>query len=478
MRFSFDDPRLTIAGRRCNGLLRSPPKPVNAQDVLRTANSGGVELVRFIYCDFSGVQRGKITAVDDLANRLNHGINLTRAQMAFTLLDTVVPIEGMEPVGELRMVPDPDTFTVLPWMPAHASMCCDLVDKDGGRYDACPRTFLKDVIAQAAQRGLRIEAAFEPEFYLGVRNAQTNRWQPADTAGIYAETGFDLQANFLTDATRAVRAMGMMPEMVYHEGGPGQQEISIHHAAALRAADNQMKLRNAVRGVALQHGYYASFAPKPFPWTFGSGAHVHLSVWDEASNQNLMYDRAAPEGFSDLGRHFVGGILKHLQGLIALTCPSFNSYRRLQARSWSTAYTCWGFDNRQAAVRAASPFWGREAQTMNIEIKAVDGSSNPYLALGGIIAAGLEGIEQSTDPGEALPVDPSDLTDEEREQRGIRPVPSSLRAAIGEFATDPLFKARMPELMWRAYQQVKLAECEGFEGQDEEYEIERHFYAF
>jgi glutamine synthetase len=352
------------------------------------------------------------------------------------------------------------------------------VDKDGSRYGACPRTFLKDMIARAAERGLRIQAAFEPEFYLGVRNAQTGKWQPADTSGIYAEIGLDLQATFLTDITRTLRAMGMQPEMVIHEGGPGQEEISIHHAPALRAADNQTKLRNAVRGVALQHGYYASFAPKPFPWTFGSGAHVHLSVWDEASNRNLMYDPNAEEAFSDLGRHFVGGILKHLSGLIALTCPSFNSYRRLQARSWSTAYSCWGYDNRQAAVRAASPFWGREAETSNIEIKAVDGSSNPYLALGGIIAAGLDGLDNAIDPGQPLPVDPSDLSETELERRGIHPVPSSLRAAIGEFANDPLFKSSMPELMWRAYQQVKLAECDGFEAADEEFEIERHFYAF
>ena len=451
---------------------------MDAQDVLNTCRGGDVELIRFIYSDFSGAQRGKVASVDDLPNRLNHGINMTRANMAFTLLNTVAPVVGMDAVGELRLVPDPNTLTILPWLPSQASMCCDLVDKDGGRYDACPRTFLKDQIAHAAERGLRIQAAFEPEFYLGVRNPQTGRWQPADQAGVYAETGLDLQAKFLTDMTRALRAMGMLPEMLITEAGPAQEEISIHHAEALRAADNQIKLRSAVRGVALQHGYYASFAPKPFPWTFGSGAHVHMSAWDTATNRNLMYDRNAEEGFSDLGRHFVGGILKHLAGLIALTCPSFNSYRRLQPRSWSTAYKCWGYDNRQAAVRAASPFWGREAETSNIEIKAVDGSSNPYLALAGIIAAGLDGLEQSIDPGEALGVDPADLSDAERERRGITAVPSSLRAAIDEFAADPLFKTTMPQLMWRAYQVVKLTECDGFEAADEEFEIEQHFYAF
>jgi glutamine synthetase len=448
------------------------------QGVLNECRASGVELVRFIYCDFSGVQRGKITAIDDLANRLSHGINVTKAQLAVTLLDTVVGIEGMEPVGELRLLPDPETFSVLPWLPGHASLCADLVEKNGERYAACPRSWLKDMAARAAERGFRIQAAFEPEFYLGRKNQETGRWEPADSAGIYAETGFDLQGAFLTDVTRTLRAMGMMPEMVYHEGGPGQQEISIRHSPALHAADNQIKLRNAVRGVALQHGYYASFAPKPFPWTFGSGAHVHLSVWDAASDRNLMYDPEAEETFSQLGRYFVGGVLRHLPAMIALTCPSFNSYRRLQPRSWSTSAICWGYDNRQAAVRAASPFWGREAQTANIEIKAVDGSSNPYLALGAIIAAGLDGIEREIDPGEPLPVDPADLSEHERERRGIRDVPSSLRAAVAELAGDPLYKARMPDLLWRGYQQVKLAECDGFDEHDEDFEIDRHFYAF
>ena len=459
-----------------HGWYRKPR--VNAQDVVSACRSDGVELIRFIYCDFTGVQRGKITSVDDLANRLSHGINLTRAQMAFTLLDTVVPIRGMEPVGELRMLPDPDTFSVLPWLPSHASMTCDLVEPNGQRYEACTRTWLKTILARAAERGFRIQAAFEPEFYLGRRDPHSGKWQPADTSGIYAENGFNVQGKFLADMTRTLRAMGMLPEMVYHEGGPGQQEISIRHAPALQAADNQMKLRNAVRGVALEHGLFASFAPKPFPWTFGSGAHVHLSVWDSTTDRNLMYDPAAEASFSQFGRHFVGGILKHLPALIALTCPSFNSYRRLQPRSWSTSVVCWGYDNRQAAVRAASPFWGREAQTSNIEIKAVDGSCNPYLALGAIVAAGLDGLEHETDPGAPLPVDPSDLSEDERTGLGITPVPSSLRAAVGEFVADSLYRDLMPELMWRAYPQVKLAECDGFEAADEEFEIDRHFYAF
>ena len=213
---------------------------VNPEDVLTACRSAGVDLVRFIYCDFAGVQRGKITAVDDLANRLRHGINMTRAQMAFTLLDTMVDVRGMEPVGEVRMIADPETFAVLPWLPSHASMVCDLVEPDGARYEACTRTWLKHMIERATERGVRIQAAFEPEFYLGSTNAQTGKWEPGRHHWHYAENGFNVQGRFLTDITRTLRAMGMVPEMVYHEGGPGQQEISIRHAPALRAADNQV----------------------------------------------------------------------------------------------------------------------------------------------------------------------------------------------------------------------------------------------
>jgi glutamine synthetase len=173
-----------------------------------------------------------------------------------------------------------------------------------------------------------------------------------------------------------------------------------------------------------------------------------------------MYDAGAEEQFSQMGRYFVGGLLQHMSALVALTCPSYNSYRRLQPRSWSTSDVVWGFDNRQAAVRAASPFWGREMETANIEIKASDSTSNPYIALAGMIAAGLDGIDNKIDPGEPTQVDPADYADGERERRGIRRVPTSLREAIGALKVDPLFKELMPELMWRAYQAVKLAECD------------------
>ena len=187
-------------------------------------------------------------------------------------------------------------------------MNCDLL-QNGERYGACPRTFLKDVIQRAADRGIRVQAAFEDEFYLCAAS-RDRQWEPADDSGIYHETGFDYQGTFHTTMVRTLRSMGMMPEMVYHEGGPGQQEISIHHEHALKAADNQMKLRNAVRGVASHRATAPALRPSCSP---GNGAHVHMSIWDMETNKNLMYDAGAEEQFSQMGRYFIGGLLKHMR---------------------------------------------------------------------------------------------------------------------------------------------------------------------
>jgi glutamine synthetase len=230
--------------------------------------------------------------------------------------------------------------------------------------------------------------------------------------------------------------------------------------------------------VALRHGLLASFAPKPFPDQIGSGCHLHISIWNREMTRNLLYAPSDPRGLSDLGRHFIGGILNHLPALLALTCPSYNSYRRLQPRAWSSAYTSWGLDNREAAVRVASPFWGREEQTYNIELKCVDGSANPYLALGGLIACGLDGIERSLSPGEPCEVDPASLGEEERQVRGIHRLPLSMGEALDYLAANRLLREAMGELMGRAYLKVRRAEAESFAVQDLDYEIRNHFYKF
>jgi len=444
--------------------------------IVTAARDAGVRVVRFLYCDHSGVTRGKAIHAAHLATKLREGLGLTRAQMAINLLEQLIPIEGMEPVGEIRLVPDPDSFSVLPWTHSSASLLCDQLDHDHRNWGACPRSYLKEIVARAEALGLSVEATFENEFYLA--REEDGVYVPFDRAPVYSSIGLDFSATVMDDILAALDRQGIVPEQAINEYGPGQQEISIRHAPAVRAADTQIKFRDTVRGVALQHGLLASFAPKPFPDAIGSGSHVHLSLWDRARRRNLLYDAGDPRGLSDTARRFIAGILRHLQALVALTCPSYNSYRRLQPHAWSSAFTAWGHDNREAAVRVASPFWGREEQTYNVELKAVDGSANPYIALGGLIACGLDGIERELDPGAPCEHDPALLSAAERERDGIRRLPTTMAGALDELENDQTLMNSMPELMRRSYLAIRRSEEAAFSGQDEEFEIRNHFYKF
>jgi glutamine synthetase len=332
------------------------------------------------------------------------------------------------------------------------------------------------MVARAESIGIAVEAAFENEFYLA--REVDNRYVPYDKAPCYSSIGLDLFAEVTDDTVAALERQGISVESVVNEYGPGQQEISIRHAAGVRAADNQIKFRDTVRGVALRHGLLASFAPKPFPEAIGSGSHIHVSLWDQRTGRNILYDERDPRGLSETGRHFIAGVVQHLPALLALTCPSYNSYRRLQPHAWSSAYTAWGFDNREAAVRVASPFWGREAQSYNIELKPVDGSVNPYIALGGLIASGLDGIEKQLVPGAPCEHDPATLSEAECERNGIRRLPTTMVEALDEFECDSVLYESMRELMRRAYVAIHRSEAAAFSVQDAEFEIRNHFYKF
>jgi len=374
-------------------------------------------------------------------------------------------------VGEVRLVPDPDTFAALPYAPGEARLLCDLRTLDGAPWDVCPRSFLKRMAARAAVQGIDVQAAFEYEFYLARQSDEG--YAPADDSPCFASDGMDRAGPVIGEIMDALEAQGMQVRQYYPELGPSQQELSIQHASLVTAADHQVAVRETARGVALRHGLVASFAPKPFPNQAGSGCHAHLSLWRDG--RNLMYDPAGELGLSPLGRSFVAGILAHLPALLAITCPSVNSYRRLAPNMWSSAYTCWGPDNREAAVRVASPFAGREEASTNVELKAVDGSANPYLALGAIVAAGLDGVERGLDPGEPVALNPNDLSDEERARRGIVRYPTTLAEAIANLEDDTVLCEALGQPLAHEFLAVRRAEWEDLGHVSVEKETAVHF---
>jgi glutamine synthetase len=444
--------------------------------VVHRAQEAGVKLVRFLYCDNSGIIRGKATTMSVLASRMADGVGLPTAMLAMNILDQQQVIQGLGSTGELRLIPDPESFVVLPYVPQSGALICDLYSIDQRPSPLCARNFLKRMRDRLADHDLTMRAAFEPEFSLARRD-ENGDYVPFDETLGLASTAMTQVANVATNLVVALESQGITVEHCSPEFGYGQHEMSIRHTDVLRAADNQIKVRETIRGVALQHSLFASLAPRPFLNQTGNGAHLHVSLWDDAG-RNLFFDRTTPHGLSLLARQFIAGVLCHLPALAGLTCPSVNSYRRLRPKAWCGVHTAWGIDNRETAVRVPSTYWSDIEGSTNIELKTCDNSCNPYLALGAFIAAGLDGIERGLDPGPPTADDPAMLSEDDRHERGVRRLPSVLDRALDYLEDNRLLIEALGEPLAHAYLAVRRSEVSFFAAQNDSYEILQHFHKF
>ena len=418
---------------------------------LARLDQAGVRWVRIVWCDHANVIRAKAAHRRLLDDGLPDGVGMTVAQQALPVMfDAVAPDSGLGPVGEVRLVPDWSTLAVLPWAAGHAQVMGDM-RLAAEPWEHCPREFLRLQVRRLAEAGLGARAAFENEFFL-LRRTPGGLVAADDT--VYAATGsMNLHQPFVAELTGALEALGLEPEFYYPESAPGQQEISMRHAEPLAAADRQVTYREAVRGVAARHGYVASFLPKVHEGAAGSGCHLNLSL--QRDGRSVTGDAAHATGLSSVARAFLAGVLDHLPGLAALTVPSCNSYRRLLPHFWAGAFVVWGHDNREAAVRVAR---GADGAVTRLELKTCDASANPYLALGALIAAGLDGIRRGLEPPPAVNVDPGHYTDDERRHLGIAALPRSLGEALDALAADKVLGEALGPARARAYLAVKRME--------------------
>jgi glutamine synthetase len=446
-------------------------------EIVSTAEQRGLQLVRFLYCDNGGVIRGKSTHVSALARRMQSGIGLVKGMQSFTSLDFLAPDATYGPVGEIRLVPDPDTFVVLPYAPRSGQMIANMVELDHTPWALDPRAFLQRMVAAAAQRDLAFDAAFENEFFLAYRSEDGNGYVPVDESLCFSAIGMESTEDVIQDIIEALTDQGLTVELSHPELGHGQQELSIRHAPAVRAADDQLTYRQTVRAVAAQHGMVASLAPKPWADQAGSGAHLHWSIWDAAHRTNRLAGDG-PDGISPLARNAIAGVLAHLPGLLALTTPSVNSFRRLQPHFWSSAYTAWGHENREAAVRVPSRYWDDPEGSTNLELKASDASANPYISLGGVMAAALDGIDRGLDPGEGIDQDPGNLSDAEMSKRGIRRYPTSASEALDALEQDDILMNALGGPLATEYIKVRRAEANAYAEKDDAFELANHFFKY
>jgi glutamine synthetase len=449
---------------------------VDATEVVRRADDAGLRLVRFLWCGNDGTVRAKATAVRLLEDRIRTGIGVTVAMQAMNGLDQLQPVEGMGPVGEIRLVPDPATFRVLPYAPRLGAMLVDHVQLDGEPAPVCQRSFLKRMEGRLAELGARLEVAFENEFSLAT--VVDGRFVPIDSGICFSTISATAAQDYVDELAAALEQQGIGLEQYYSELGHGQHEISTPHAPALKAADEQLLVRETIRGVAARHGLVASLAPKPWPENAGNGAHIHFSLWDVDGSRNRFHDASAADGLSAEARSFVAGVLDHLPALCGLTAPSFNSYRRIVPQYWAGAFVCWGHDNREAPVRVPSVFWGLEEPSTNVELKAADASSNPYLALGGLIAAGLDGVERGLEPPEPVEVDPATLGEEERARRGITKLPTTQAEALDALAADEMLTDALGAVLAGSYLAVRRSEWAAYSEGDEAFEQQGHFLKY
>ncbi len=447
----------------------------SVESVINLVETERVRLVRFIFCDTSGLIRGKAAHVDHLRERLSAGIGLVKGTMAQNLLDQLQSDTGYGATGEVRLTPDLNTFVALPYSAQSAAVICDLLELDRKPSSLCPRSALKRQIKRAEELGIRIECAFEPEFTLGRLNEE-GKYVPIDESNCFSTDGMNRAAQFINRFMSALEKQGVEIELYHPELGHGQHELSVRHVPALRAADQQIIYRETLRGVALEHGIQASMAPKPMgSQQPGNGCHLHLSAWDIETGKNLFF---SSQGLSTAGEHFVGGLIQHLPGLVALTAPTVNSYRRLRPRTWSGAYTCWGYENREATIRVPSQYWGMEEATTNIEIKCVDSSCNPYLALTGVIAAGLDGLRTKIAPPPPVSVEPSTLSSSQMEKLGVKRLPATLKDAIKRLERDHVLTEALGEDLSIVFVIVKLSEVEAFSKASSEEETRAHRFKF
>lgn len=411
-----------------------------------------IRFVRVLWCDNANVIRAKAPHVDTI-ERSGGAVGISAAQQALPVMyDAVVPGSGLGPVGEVMLVPDWSTVQALPYLPGYAQALGDM-EFDGRPWEHCPRFFLKGQIERLASHGLQAQGAFENEFFL--LEPGENGPAPADDTVFAAAQAMNGSGEIILEISQALADQGIEVETYYPEAGPGQHELSVRYRDALAAADAQIVYRETVRGVAYRHGQLASFLPKIVEDKAGSGCHLNLSLWRDG--KNLTGDASRETRLSREAEAFIAGLLAHLPALCALTIPSRNSYRRIRPHFWAGAFTAWGYDNREATIRV---FAAGSGEPKRFEVKSVDATANPYLALGATLAAGIDGLERNLELPAEMRDDPGRLSEAERKEIGVAPLPASLGDAIVELERDETLLRALGEARARAYLAVRRAEWE------------------
>ncbi len=412
-------------------------------------------------CDLAGIVRGKGFPAAELPGRLRKGIGLTHSNIMMSAFGPIYETPfGTQ--GDLMLVPDPSTKVEVefPESTAERFYLGDILNTDETPWQCCPRDFLRRALAALEKEaGLTLLAAFEQEFvFTGVER------RPGAT---YALDAWRRQDSFGEHYMAALRAAGLTPDSFLPEYGVRQYEVTIAPARGLRAADEAVIQREMARAVAHRLGHRAIFAPILDPNGVGNGTHIHFSLRDGA-DQPVLHDAARPYRLSVVGEHFVAGVLHHLPVLTAITAPSAASYFRLRPNRWAPTWANIGLQDRGASLRVCPVFGNNDpAPQFNVEYRVADASASPYLALGALIQAGVDGIQRKRTLPAPSERDFWEMSDAERAAAGVRPLPRSLGEALDGLAASPEARDWFGNKFFEVYLQFKRAELRVVEGLDD-----------
>lgn len=445
------------------------PGDVERATALGAELSGrGVHGVVLAYVDTAGVGRVKTVPTAKLSSAAAWGVGMSPVFDTFLANDSIVTTDVLgSPDGDLRLYPDLDQLTVLAGQPGWAWAPVDRITQEGERHPGCGRTFLRRLVADAErQHGLTFRAGIEVEWALGRDTAPEGEFVPAVSGPAYSATRQVELGDYGADLLAAFAVQGVDVDQFHPEYAAGQFELSVAALDPVAAADRSVLVRQTIRAVSQRHGLRVSFAPAVFGTGVGNGGHIHLSAWRDGANLHAGGDRRY--GMTADAESFAAGVLARLPALTAVTAPSPASYLRLKPSQWAGVFTAWGRETREAAVRVVTGTAGLREQAANLEVKPVDLAANPYLALGCLIAAGLDGLATSASLPEEITGDPARLGPAEAAASGVRRLPTSLAQAVEEFRKDERLRAALGPVLADAVIAVRQGEIEAVDGLDDE----------
>ncbi len=431
---------------------------------MKMVKENDVKFVRLWFTDVLGFLKSFAITIDELEGALEEGMGFDGSS-----------IEGYARIEESDMMakPDPSTFTILPFKGSdnavEAFMFCDILEPHGSPYAGDPRWALKKNLKKAKDLGYTLYVGPELEYFYFKDNS--TKTEPLDSGGYFELTPSDVAINLRNETILALQQMGIAVEFSHHEVAPSQHEIDLKYTDALRMADQAMTYRLTVKEVAMNHGVYASFMPKPLFAENGSGMHTHQSLFK--GNKNAFFDPNNQYHLSKTSKSYIAGLLKYAREVCLVVAQWVNSYKRLVPGYEAPVYVSWGQRNRSALVRVPMYRVGKEKAT-RAEFRCPDPACNPYLAFSVMLAAGLKGIEDDMELPDPVEEDIFHMSEAQRVERGIASLPGSLGEAINVTEKSDLVREALGDHIFEKFIENKKLEWDNYRIHVSEYEVKTY----